>query len=138
MTFLIICMICLSCTSQKITVYHYDNSKYDGYEIMCDGMKAFFNKNDPDIRIYHEYSSMLNNEMKQVKEKITFSKTEDRDCDGYLYYAFVSKKDTLYSDYGLRYWRYKNKGVVYQLNEAVKNEIKHIIGKPTSSNSQKL
>lgn len=122
-SFLIIYIIFISCSSQRITMYHYDNSRYDGYEIMCNGMKAFFNKDDPAIHISKISSVILKNEMKQISEKLKFSKDDMKNCDGYLYYAFISKKDTLYSDYNLDYWRNKNNGSAYKLNEKVKEEI---------------
>lgn len=40
----VISFILHSCMSKKITLYHYDNSKYDGGEIDASNLNYFFNK----------------------------------------------------------------------------------------------
>lgn len=120
LSFFIIC----SCVSKKIAIYNYDNSKYDGAEIYCNGYKAFFNKQDHDIILFSIEEEELHKEFLNIKRKIKALKNKPQNCHGYLYYAFISKNDTLYSDYDLNYWRDKNNGVAYKLDKKAKEEIK--------------
>lgn len=119
----------LSCSSTQIIMYHYDNSRYDDAEIDDTKLHVFFNKKNTSIKSFSLISRNLSKELNKINIKIDSLKDKDEFDFGHYYYTFISKKDTLYSDYDLNYWRDKDKGVVYKLNSKVKEEIKSIINK---------
>ena len=119
---IIIFFTILSCAPQEVLIYHYDNSRYDGAEIDGSRLSYFFSKENTDIIKFYVKSSVLKSELTNIKEKIKPIKNISS-SDGYYYYTFIYKQDTLYSDYNLNYWRNKNNGSAYKLNEKVKEEI---------------
>ncbi|MCY1660976.1 MULTISPECIES: hypothetical protein [unclassified Chryseobacterium] len=116
-----------SCSSSKIIMYHYDNSRYDDAEIDDTKLHYFFNKKNTSIKSFSLVSNNLSRELNKIDIKIGSLKDKDEFDFGHYYYTFISKKDTLYSDYDLNYWRNKDKGVVYKLNSKVKEEIKALL-----------
>lgn len=120
----LISFIVLSCMSKEITMYHYDNSKYDGGEIDAGSLNFFFNNKNQDTKIFLIKSSCLKSELEKISKKIDSIKNQDDFDFGHYYNAFILKKDTLYSDYDLNYWRDSNKGIAYKLEEKSKDEIK--------------
>lgn len=115
----------LSC-SQKITsVYYYDNTKVDDGEITSAYLRGFFVQ-DKNIHTYTVRSNVLNDELQGIRDSIIKTKPIGYD-DGYYGYAFVTTaNDTLFADYNLTYWRYKEKGIFYK-----NDELKTIINKAT-------
>jgi hypothetical protein len=113
----------LSCSQKMTAVYYYDNTKVDDGEITSAYLRGFFVQ-DKNIHTYSVHSNVLNNKLQEIKDSIIRAKPIDFD-DGYYGYAFVTTaNDTLFADYNLTYWRYKEKGVFYT-NE----ELKTIINK---------
>jgi len=119
----------VSCASPRIIMYHYDSSRYDDAEIDDTKFHYFFNKKNTSIKSFPLISSNLSRELNKINIKISLLKNKDEFDFGHYYYTFISKKDTLYSDYDLNYWRDKNNGVVYKLNSKAKEEIKNVIDK---------
>lgn len=113
----------LSCSQKIVSVYYYDNTKMDGGEISSSYLRGFFVQ-DKNIHTYSLRSNTLNNELQGIRDRIIGTKPTDGFDDGYYGYAFITaKKDTLFADYNLSYWRYKGKGVFYE-NEDLKSIIK--------------
>lgn len=137
-TFFLLCsfFMIFSCISKKITIYHYDNSKYDGAEIDGSRLKYFFSKENNDIKIFDIRSSNLDSELMKIITKTDSVKNRKGDR-GYYYYVFISKKDTLYSDYNLEYWSNKNNGIAYKLDKNVKEEIKKSLADSKTSTVNK-
>jgi hypothetical protein len=129
----ILLIIIVSCTSNKTIIYHYDNSRYDDAEIDDTKLHYFFNKNNKSIKHFSLNSVILINEVNKISVKVDSLKNKDEFDFGHYYYAFVTKKDTLYSDYDLNYWRDKDKGASYKLNDKAKEEIKKTLANAKSS-----
>lgn len=118
-----------SCSSSKIIMYYYDNSRFDDAEIDDTKLHYFFNKKNTSIKSLSVTSSHLSRELNKINIKIDSLKDKDEFDFGHYHYTFISKKDTLYSDYDLNYWRNKDRGTGYKLNSKVKEEIRIIIDK---------
>jgi len=65
----------------------------------------------------------LKNEISIIKGKIISKNSIIVPDDGNYTFAFISKKDTLFADDRLEFWRYKDKGISYKLNDSSKNII---------------
>ncbi|WP_312902306.1 hypothetical protein [Chryseobacterium taichungense] len=65
----------------------------------------------------------LENEILIIKEKIISTNNIIVPDDGNYTFAFISKKDTLFADNRLEFWRYKDKGISYKLNDSSKKVI---------------
>jgi hypothetical protein len=112
----------LSCSQKLTSVYHYDNTKVDDGEITSTYLRGFFVQ-DKKVHLYTVRSNVLNQELQGIKDSITRRKPIYDFDDSYYGYAFVTAaNDTLYADYNLAYWRYKEKGVFYA-NENLKSII---------------
>ena len=102
-----------SCSQKVISVYYYDVSKVDGGEITAAYLRGFFVEKNVHTSIVR--SDILNEELKKIKDSINkMPLVEDFD-DSYYGYAFVTEaKDTLFADYNLTYWRYKERRAFYK------------------------
>lgn len=111
----------LSCNQKITSVYYYDNTKVDDGEITSTYLRGFFVE-DKKVHISTVRSNVLNKELQGIRDSIIRRTPIDNFDDGYYGYAFVTGEDTLYADYNLTYWRYKEKGVFYE-NEKLKSII---------------
>lgn len=67
----------------------------------------------------------MKSELKKINKKIDSLKNQDDFDFGHYYYTFILKKDTLFADYDLNYWRDANNGIAYKLGEKSTGEIKN-------------
>ncbi|SIT25982.1 hypothetical protein SAMN05421786_1173 [Chryseobacterium ureilyticum] len=120
---LLVTMIVLSCTSKEVLIYKHDNTKNDDGEIFGSNLKPFFNKN-PNIYTVSINSKKISKKLLLIKEEIETVNNNVNPDDRYYEYAFiVNKKDTLYTDYRLEFWRYGNNEISYKLDDVTKETI---------------
>jgi hypothetical protein len=119
--FLLILLISISCANQKTTLFYYNGSMNNGKYILGSDLKYFFLGDDIAKVSFKEQS--LSEEMLEIKEKIILRNNIVIPDDSYYVFAFTSKKDTLFADNKLEFWRYKDKGMSLKLSEASKKEI---------------
>ena len=112
-------------SNNALSVYEY-NPKTNENPITPNNLSLFFEKSREDIVFFNiddknaigEFDRIQNH----LKEKV--NKNEAINKLGIFYFAFVRKKDTIYADYELQYWRNKNKSSFYKsafLKKIVKN-----------------
>ncbi|WP_300686454.1 hypothetical protein [Chryseobacterium sp.] len=120
---LLVTMIVLSCTSKEVLIYKHDNTKNDDGEIFGSNLKSFFNKN-PNIYTVSINSKEISKKLLLIKEEIETVNNNVNPDDSYYEYAFIiNKKDTLYTDYRLEFWRYGNNWISYKLDDVTKKTI---------------
>lgn len=113
----------LSCNNQKVVIYNHDNTQNDDGEIFGSNLKPFFIHNSPNINVTTIKSIGFSKKLLSIKERIQIKNNIIEPDDSYYEYAFINKKDTLYADYRLEFWRYGNKGISYRLDDTTKEEI---------------
>ena len=113
----------LSCSNQKVVIYNHNNTQNDDGEIFGSNLKPFFVYNSPNINVITIKSNGFSKKILSIKEKIQIKNNIIEPDDSYYEYAFINKKDTLYADYRLEFWRYGNKGISYKLGDNTKREI---------------
>lgn len=128
--------IILSCNNQKVIIYTQDNTKNDDGEIFGSNLKAFFNDNSSNININSIRSNELSKKLLSIKEKIQIVNNNIEPDDSYYEYVFINKKDTLYADYRLEFWKYGNKGILYKLDDNTKKQIKNYQNKKSATQSR--
>lgn len=120
---LLVIQTILSCNNQKVVIYNHDNTQNDDGEIFGSNLRPFFAHDSPNINMTTIKSNGFSKKLLSIKEKIQIKNNIVEPDDSYYEYAFVNKRDTLYSDYRLEFWRYGNKGISYKLDDATKKEI---------------
>lgn len=120
--FLLILLIATSCTSQKVVMYYYNGLDLNSNSTWGSSLQIFFLENR-DMMKEVITDKNLKNEISIIKEKITSKNRIIVPDDGNYTFAFINKKDTLFADDRLEFWRYKDKGVAYKLNDTSKNII---------------
>ena len=119
-------MTAISCNPQVTKLYYYDNSKLDDGEIGATYLKGFFVQ-DKNVHTYAVRSHVLIQELQKIKDSIKKIIPVDEPDDGYYGYAFVTPySDTIFSDYNLTYWRYRQARGSYK-NDTLKSIIKEAI-----------
>lgn len=123
--YIIISVLFFSCSSKhQVTIYHYKNSTEPNAQILASDLKTFF-KNEKNVYVLLIKDMKLEKELSEIKEKIQLVNNNIEPDDSYYERAFVSKSDTIYADYRLEFWRYKNLGTIYKLNNTIKAKIKN-------------
>ncbi|MCS3532954.1 hypothetical protein M2373_004379 [Chryseobacterium sp. JUb7] len=112
-----------SCSGRTIKIYHNDTSKVDDGGICGGCLKAFFNKNNLYIKNVNVKSLTLKNQILLIQKKIILTQSNIEPDDSYYEYVLIHKKDTLFSDSRLEFWRYKNFGVYYKPDNKIKKVI---------------
>lgn len=120
--FLFILLIITSCGNQVTILYYYNGNINNGKYILASDLKSFFLDNN-DIKKVSIKDQKVKEEISQIKEKIILKNNIVVPDDSYYVFAFISKKDTIFADNSLVFWRYKDKGVAYKLNDTSKNII---------------
>lgn len=117
---LLIGWIVISACNRNLTIVYYnDTSKVDDGEIFGEQLQLFFTAAE-NIHISKIQSGKLNVELKKIKDTLNLMPRSTEPDDGYYGYAFITPaKDTLFSDYGLAYWKSNGKSVLYK-NEELK------------------
>jgi len=103
-------------------MYHYKNSTEANSQVLASDLKSFF-KNGDDVNLVLINDKKLEKELTKIKEKIQLVNNNIEPDDSYYERAFVFKSDTIYADYRLEFWRYKNLGTTYKLNNTIKAKI---------------
>ncbi|KFF08934.1 hypothetical protein IW15_22640 [Chryseobacterium soli] len=120
--FLLILLIATSCTSQKVVLYYYNGLDLNSNNTLGSSLQIFFLENRDIMKVVIRDKN-LKNEISIIKEKITSKNRIIVPDDGNYTFAFINKKDTLFADDRLEFWRYKDKGIFYKLNNSSKNII---------------
>lgn len=120
--FLLIFLIATSCTNQKVVMYYYNGLDLNSNSTWGSSLQIFFLENHDMMKVVIRDKN-LKNEISIIKEKITSKNRIIVPDDGNYTFAFVNKKDTLFADDRLEFWRYKDKGISYKLNDSSKKVI---------------
>jgi hypothetical protein len=119
--FLLILLFIISCNNRATKLHYYDGNINNGKYILASDLKSFFLNND--IKKIPIKNKRVNKEISEIKQKIILKNQIIIPDDSYYVFAFVTEKDTLYADSRLEFWRYKDKGISYKLNDSLKNII---------------
>lgn len=103
-------------------MYYYNGLDLNSNSTWGSSLQIFFLENR-DMMKEVITDKNLKNEISIIKEKITSKNRIIVPDDGNYTFAFINKKDTLFADDRLEFWRYKDKGVAYKLNDTSKNII---------------
>ena len=120
--FLLILLIVTSCANQKVVMYYYNGLNINNNSTWGSSLQIFFMENRDMMRMPIRDKN-LKNEISIIKGKIISKNSIIVPDDGNYTFAFISKKDTLFADDRLEFWRYKDKGISYKLNDSSKNII---------------
>ncbi|WES98724.1 hypothetical protein P2W68_03725 [Chryseobacterium arthrosphaerae] len=120
--FLLILLIVTSCANQKVVMYYYNGLNINNNSTWGSSLQIFFMENRDMMRMPIRDKN-LKNEISIIKGKIISKNSIIVPDDGNYTFAFISKKDTLFADDQLEFWRYKDKGISYKLNDSSKNII---------------
>ncbi len=96
-------------------LYYYNGLEINKNSTWGSSLQIFF-MGDQDMVKVPIKNKDLENEISVVKEKIISTNNIIVPDDGNYTFAFISKKDTLFADNRLEFWRYKDKGISYKLN----------------------
>ena len=120
---LLVVFTILSCNNQKVVMYNHDNTQNDDGEIFGSNLRPFFAHNSSNINVTTIKFNGFSKKLLSIKEKIQIKNNIIEPDDSYYEYAFINKKDTLYADYRLEFWRFRNKGISYKLDDITKKKI---------------
>lgn len=126
--FLCFTFLTYSCSSNKISINIYDRPEIEERGVLGSNLKNFF-KNYPErIETFIVKSNKIQKEFLSIKNKIEINNNIlDPFDDGSYKYCFINKKDTLFADDRLEFWKFKSKGVAHTLNDKMKRKISEII-----------
>lgn len=114
--------IVVSCCSQKVSLLYYNGLNSHNNWVLASSTQVFF-ESDEEMAMVKIKNSTLRKELFDVKDKIV-AKNQILDFDDSNYtFAFINKKDTLFADYRLGFWKYKDKGLAIKLSEISRNKI---------------
>jgi len=119
---LLILLIIVSCTNQNVVLYYYNGLEISKNNTWGSSLQIFFMEDYDMIRVPIRKGE-LKDEISLIKTKIISKGKIIVPDDSNYTFAFISKKDTLFADDRLEFWRYKDKGISYKLNDASKNTI---------------
>ncbi|UPT71078.1 MAG: hypothetical protein M0D53_01280 [Flavobacterium sp. JAD_PAG50586_2] len=107
-------LVCCKSTN-RISIYNYD-AKTNEHLITPNNLSLFFEKDNKDVIIFDVNDKVILNEFDNIKESIHLKGISNETINklGIFYFAFVNEADTIYADYELHYWRYKNKSGFYK------------------------
>ncbi len=120
--FLLILLITISCNNKKVMLYYYNGLEINKNSTWGSSLQIFFMEDQDMVRVPIKNKD-LENEILIIKEKIISTNNIIVPDDGNYTFAFISKKDTLFADNRLEFWRYKDKGISYKLNDSSKKVI---------------
>lgn len=119
---LVLLIVATSCSNQRIALFYYNGTANNGKYVLGSDLKYFFLK-DNDITKTLIESKRISKEFSKIKEEIIAKNNIVIPDDSYYVFAFLTKKDTLFADNRLEFWRYKDKGISYKLNDSSKKVI---------------
>jgi len=115
-----------SCSNKLTLVYYNDSRKVDDGEIYGEALHVFFIP-DKNIQLYKIKRREINAVLFRIKDSLKNRPPTNEPDDGYYQYAFVTyKKDTLFADYRLNYWKYRNRISIY-INEEFISAIQKVL-----------
>lgn len=120
--FLLMLLITVSCDNQKVMLFYYNGLDLNKNSTWGSSLQIFFEK-DNDIKVIPIKDEVLKSDLLIIKKKIISTNNIIIPDDGNYMFAFISKKDTLFADNRLEFWRYRNRGVWFNLNDATKKTI---------------
>jgi len=115
-------IVATSCNNQGIALFYYNGTANNGKYVLGSDVKYFFLK-DNDITKTLIESKRISKEFSKIKEEIIAKNNIVIPDDSYYVFAFLTKKDTLFADNRLEFWRNKDKGISYKLNDSSKKII---------------
>ncbi|QQV02979.1 MULTISPECIES: hypothetical protein [Chryseobacterium] len=119
---LISLIVATSCSNQRTTLFYYNGTTNNGKCVLGSDLKYFFLEDNDIARTLIE-NKRFNDEISKIKEEIITKNNIVIPDDSYYVFAFITKKDTLFADNRLEFWRYKDKGISYKLDDSSKNII---------------
>lgn len=126
----ITCMAIFSCNRYTTVAYYNDNTQVDDGEIFGDHLASFF-KPDNYIYIKRVDSKTLHIELGKIADSLRVVLQDEELDDSYYGYAFItSKKDTLFSDYSLSYWKNSNNRRKALRSEKLKEIVRPVFVNP--------
>jgi hypothetical protein len=128
--FLCFSFLIYSCRSNKVSINIYDRPEIEEREVLGSNLKNFFKNHPQRIETFSVKSNKIQQEFLLIKNKIQINNNIlDPFDDGSYKYCFINKKDTLFADSRLGFWKFKSKGIAYTLNGKIKNTLFEIIAK---------
>ncbi len=107
---LMLLIVATSCSNQGTTLFYYNGTTNNGKYVLGSDLKFFFLENNNIARTLIE-SKRINEEISKIKKEIYTKNNIIIPDDSYYVFAFITKKDTLFADNRLEFWRYKDKGI---------------------------
>jgi len=114
--------IITSCNNQKIVLIYSKNTVNNSKYVIASDLKYFFSDNNDIKRVYLR-NEKLSLKLEDIKQKIVTEHQIIIPDDSYYVFAFITKKDTLFADDRLDFWRFKDKGVYFKLDDFEKKRI---------------
>ncbi|BFO68706.1 hypothetical protein NK356_08530 [Chryseobacterium sp. S0630] len=114
--------IITSCNNQKIVLIYSKNTVNNSKYVIASDLKYFFSDSNDIKRVYLR-NEKLSLKLEDIKQKIVTKHQIIIPDDSYYVFAFITKKDTLFADDRLEFWRSGNKGVYFKLVDSEKNKI---------------
>ncbi|MGR3857758.1 hypothetical protein [Chryseobacterium indologenes] len=112
----------ISCSNQNVMLFYYNGLNYNQNYTWGASLQIFFEK-DNDMNTVLIQSKELKNNLLIIKEKIISTNNVIVPDDGNYTFAFVSKKDTLFADDRLEFWRYGSRGIYFKIKDNVKKSV---------------
>ncbi|MBP1163234.1 MULTISPECIES: hypothetical protein [unclassified Chryseobacterium] len=119
---LILLAITTSCRNQKMVLIYSKNIVHNSKYVIASDLKYFFS-NKSDINRVCLRNEKLNLKVEEIKQKIITKNQIITPDDSYYVFAFIIKKDTLFADDRLEFWRYGDRGVYFKLDDFEKKKI---------------
>lgn len=120
--FLLMLFVTISCSNQNVKLFYYNGLDYNQNDTLGSSLHIFFEK-DNDMNSVLIQNKELKNNLLIIKEKIVSTHHIIVPDDGNYTFAFISKKDTLFADNRLEFWRYGNLGVYFKIKDDVKKSV---------------
>ena len=120
--FALLVTIITSCSNQKIVLIYSKNTVNNSKYVIASDLKYFFSDNNDIKRVYLR-NNKLSLKLEDIKQKIVAKHQIIIPDDSYYVFAFITKKDTLFADDRLDFWRFGDKGVYFKLDDLEKKKI---------------
>lgn len=120
--FALLVTIITSCSNQKIVLIYSKNTVNNSKYVIASDLKYFFSENNDIKRVYLR-DEKLSLKLEDIKQKIVAKHQIIIPDDSYYVFAFITKKDTLFADDRLDFWRFRDKGVYFKLDDLEKKKI---------------
>lgn len=119
---LLIFVMTISCNNKTVALYYYNGLEMNKNNTWGSSLQIFFEKNDGMTKVFIK-DNEISQEITEIKVKIMSENKIIVPDDGNYMFAFVNKKDTLFADDRLEFWRSGNKGLYKKLDNHIKDKI---------------